>query len=97
MNTHELRIQVLATLGWQRDEKAGKHQICAERCEWISGKIETLDWSAWISTVSGMVYLHRGGELENRYFWFEAFCRLVENGWPKVVIPKPRGFEFPED
>ena len=98
MNPHELRIQTLEALGWQRDESSGLHQICAERCEWIIGRISSLEWSAWMSTVSGMVYLHRGGEPEERDFEFDAFCKLVENGWPKVVvIPKTRGFDFGED
>ena len=70
--THNDRLQTLEALNWQQDETAGRHQICAERCVWIMGSIGGVSHSAWMSEVSGMVYLHAGGAPEDRDFEFDA-------------------------
>lgn len=81
---HNHRLNKLDTLNWIHDEASGRHQICAERCGWISGQISGVEWSAWISEVSGKVYLHGVASAAGEYdFEFEAFCELVRNGWPE--------------
>lgn len=93
--THKERIIKLATLGWHHDVKSGRHQVCGERCVWIFGKIAGVEWSGWISEISGMVYLHADPAID---LAFDAFCQTVANGWPeKKVAPKSRGFDFGED
>jgi hypothetical protein len=85
---HNARLHKLESLGWRHDETSGRHQICAERCDWIAGKISGVEWSAWISEVSGMVYLHGVASTPGGYdFEFDAFCALVKNGWPEVNVP----------
>ena len=94
MKPHELRIQVLATLGWTIENTSGRHTVCGEQCRWIHGQISGIEWSAWMSEVSGMVYFHTSPAIDKT---FDEFCKLVENGWPKVVvIPKTRSL-FGED
>ena len=94
--THTQRLDTLNKLGWQMDEKAGRHQICGERCSWIQGKIAGVEWSAWRSDISGTVYLHTPAAGHD--FQFDAFVSIVRNGWPVAkVAPKSRGFDFGED
>ena len=78
--THNERIRILASLGWSHDDESGRHKIYAERCVWISGKISCVDWSAWMSEVSGMVYLHASPAVD---LPFEEFVGVVRNGWPE--------------
>ena len=87
--THSQRLNTLDTLGWHHDETSGRHQECAERCDWIAGKIDGVAWSAWISEAGGMVYLHTSPEIDET---FDEFCDLVRDGWPVVkVAPVARG------
>ena len=79
---HTQRLANLASLNWIHDEKSGRHSICNERCGWIAGKIGDVEWSAWLSEVSGMVYLHGVAPSHGEYdFAFDAFCELVRVGW----------------
>ena len=94
MTPAEKRIDKLNVLGWLMDETAGRHQICGERCRWIFGKIAGVEWSGWMSDISGMVYLHSNPAID---LAFDAFCGIVANGWPeKKVAPAGRSL-FGED
>lgn len=96
MTPAEKRLDKLNSLGWIMDEKAGRHNVCGERCRWIFGKIAGVEWSAWMSEVSGTVYLHTPAAGHD--FQFEAFVSIVANGWPVAkVAPKSRGLDFVED
>jgi len=87
--SHLQRLKQLAKLNWIHDEKSGRHQIGAERCGWIAGKISGVEWSAWIGETSGTVYLHGVASAAGEYdFEFDAFCELVRNGWPEKKQPK---------
>ena len=92
--THAQRTKQLAALGWHpsTDPQTGRqleHRICGERCYWITGKIDGVAWSAWISEAGGMVYLHTSPEIDKT---FDEFCDLVRDGWPVVkVAPVARG------
>ena len=93
--THNEKLHHLESLGWHQDVDSGRHQICGERCVWIFGKIAGVEWSGWMSEISGMVYLHTDPAID---LAFDAFCNTVANGWPeKKVAPKSRGFDFGED
>jgi hypothetical protein len=93
--THSQRLDTLNKLEWWMDEKAGRHQICGERCRWIQGQISGIEWSAWMSEVSGMVYFHTSPAVDLE---FDAFVSIVSNGWPVAkMAPKSRGFDFGED
>ena len=95
MMTHKEKLHHLESLGWHQDVDSGRHQICGERCVWIFGKIAGVEWSGWMSEISGMVYLHTDPAID---LAFDAFCNTVANGWPeKKVVPKSRGFDFGED
>ena len=88
-------ITILADLGWHIDDTAGRHQICAEPCAWIHGKICGVDWTAWVSTISWKVYLHATPAIDLE---FSEFLDVVRNGWPeKKVVPAARGFDFGDD
>jgi hypothetical protein len=90
--THVQRLNKLDTIGWHDDETSGRHQICGERCDWIAGKIDGVQWSAWISEVSGMVYLHGNAMSKELDFKFDEFCVLVRDGWPvPKAAPAARG------
>ena len=92
--THSERIDKLFFIGWIEDETAGRHQICGERCRWIFGKIGGVEWSGWMSDVSGMVYLHANPAID---FEFEAFCQTVANGWPEKIVPAGRSLFGDDD
>ena len=93
--THTQRLNKLDSLGWHHDETSGRHQICAERCHWIAGKIDGVEWSAWISEVSGMVYLHTDPAIDKP---FDEFIALVRDGWPKPKAALAvRGFDFGDE
>ena len=97
--THNQRLGELLRLGWIHDETSGRHQVCAERCDYISGTIGTVEWAAWIGVDSGMVYLQGQPAVAGDYdFTFDAFCTLVRDGWPVVkVAPAARGLFDGED
>ena len=96
--TQNDRLHALESLNWHFDDEAGRHQICAERCVWIMGSIGGVSHSAWMSEVSGMVYLHAGGAPEDRDFEFDAFVAIVGDGWPvKLTKTQARGFDFGDD
>ena len=79
----------LGEYGWKPEcDDKGKpltHRICGEWCHWYAGTIDGQQWSAWIGTDSGSVYLHSGGDLA-----FDNFVDVIKNGWPKVK-PEQRG------
>lgn len=87
----------LAEIGWT-SEKADngdplKHRIHGEICHWYSGLIEGREWSAWIGTDSGSVYLHSGGDMA-----FDEFVEVIKSGWPKAkVVPGSRSLFGEED
>ena len=97
--THTQRKNALTKLSWnvETDPQTGdplQHKICTETCYWITGKIDCVEWNAWISEVSGMVYLHTSPEIDKP---FDGFCELVRDGWPKAkVAPVSRGL-FDDD
>ena len=92
--THVQRQKQLAALGWipSTDPQTGRqleHKICGERCYWITGLIDGIEWHAWISEKSGMVYLHTSPEIDKP---FNEFIALVRDGWPVAkVAPVARG------
>ena len=94
MTPAEKRMDKLNFLGWQVDETAGRHQICGERCRWIFGNISGVEWSGWISDVSGMVYLHANPAID---LAFDAFCGIVVNGWPEKKVARAGRSLFGED
>lgn len=57
----------LAEHGWQPecDDKGNPltHRIHGEWCHWYAGQIDGRQWSAWIGTDSGSVYLHSGADM----------------------------------
>lgn len=92
------RHRTLATLGWKTDETAGRHQICGERCKWIMGDIAGVAHSAWMSDVSGMVYLHMKETKPGEYdFTFDDFCKIVVNGWPVAKVAPAARSLFGDD
>lgn len=89
------RVSTLADLEWYIDDTAGRHLICGEKCHWIYGLIESVKWSAWIGSQSGMVYLHTSPAIDME---FDSFINVVRDGWPKAkVISVARGFDFGDD
>ena len=93
--THNERLLKLESLGWHQDVDSGRHKICGERCVWIHGKIAGVEWSGWISEVSGMVYLHTDPAID---LVFDAFCETVLRGWPeKKKTPASRSLFGDDD
>ena len=93
--THKEKLNHLKSLGWHQDVDSGRHQICGERCVWIHGTISNVEWSGWLSEISGMVYLHTDPAID---LAFDAFCNVVVNGWPVAkVATAARGFDFGDD
>lgn len=93
-----LRLKHLATLGWRYDETAGNHLICNERCDWIFGKVGAVEWSAWISQRSGMVYLHGTPSALGEYdFTFDVFVSVIANGWPTPKVAPAARSLFDDD
>ena len=87
------RHRVLLSLGWRQESNAIEHLISGETHHWYDGEIEGREHSAWIGCSSGIVRLHAGEDLE-----FDAFCRIVVNGWPVAkVATAARGFDFGDD
>ena len=84
MTPAEKRLNTLSEIGWQMDEKAGRHNVCGERCRWIFGKITGVEWSAWMADMSGTVYLHTPAARHD--FQFDAFVSIVSNGWPVAKV-----------
>lgn len=97
--THTQRLNKLDSLGWHHDETSGRHLICGERCDFISGEISGVKYDAWIAERSGFVYI-QDSRLDEKDMdqSFERFCATVRDGWlvPKVV-PVVRGFDFGDD
>ena len=93
--THTDRLSILDSLGWKCDDTSGRHQMCAERCVWIAGKIAGVDWSGWMSEVSGTVYLHTAPPIDVA---FDELVKIVANGWPeKKTGPAGRSLFGDED
>ena len=93
--THTQRLDTLKKLGWQMDETAGRHNVCGERCRWVVGKISGVEWSAWMSDISGTVYLHTPAAGHD--FQFDAFVSIVSNGWPVAKVAPAARSLFGED
>ena len=61
---------------------------------WIAGKISNVEWSGWMSIISGMVYLHADPAID---LDFDAFCKTVVNGWPEKKVAQAARSLFGED
>jgi len=90
--TQNERHRVLLSLGWRQESNAIEHRISGETHYWYDGEIEGREHSAWIGCTSGIVRLHAGEDLE-----FDAFCRIVANGWPAAKVAPAARSLFGDD
>lgn len=80
---HKHRLTELDSLNWRVDASSGQHHIQSEPCVWIDGEINGTKQSAWLSIVTGSVYLHGGPDMP-----FDAFLNLMK---PQPPIARQRG------